>query len=47
MLLGQFLADRDGIIRWVNIEGTRNGLSDMANFPADEEFLAAPARLGA
>ena len=46
LLLGQFLVDRDGIIRWVNIEGTRRGVADMASFPADEEFLAAAARLG-
>jgi peroxiredoxin len=45
MLLGQFLLDRDGIIRWVNIEGTRNGVADMASFPADEEFLAAARSL--
>jgi peroxiredoxin len=45
MLLGQFLLDRDGIIRWANIEGTRNGVADMASFPADEEFLAAARRL--
>jgi peroxiredoxin len=45
MLLGQFLLDRDGIIRWVNIEGTRHGFADVADFPADEEFLAAAARL--
>jgi peroxiredoxin len=44
-LLGQFLVDRDGIIRWANIEGARNGLADMANFPSDEEFLAAAGRL--
>jgi peroxiredoxin len=45
MLLGQFLLDRDGIIRWVNIEGTRRGVADMASFPSDEELLAAAARL--
>jgi peroxiredoxin len=45
MLLGQFLVDREGIIRWVNIEGTRRGAADIASFPADEEFLAAAARL--
>jgi peroxiredoxin len=45
MLVGQFLVDRDGIIRWANIEGARNGLADMAHFPADEEFLAAARSL--
>jgi peroxiredoxin len=45
MLLGQFLLDRDGIIRWVNLEGGRLGVADVANFPADEEFLAAARSL--
>ena len=45
LLLGQFLLDRDGIIRWANVEGARNGLADMANFPSDEEFLAAARSL--
>jgi hypothetical protein len=44
-LLGQFLVDRDGIIRWVNIEGARKGLADMGDFPRDEEFLAAARSL--
>lgn len=46
-LLGQFLLDRDGIIRWVHIEGTRGGVADIAEFPTDEEFLSAAARLSA
>jgi peroxiredoxin len=44
-LVGQFLLDRDGIIRWVNIEGATEGPSGMGKFPSDEEFLAAAARL--
>jgi hypothetical protein len=44
-LIGQFLIDRDGLIRWVNVEGSRNGLADLVNFPAEEEFLGAAARL--
>jgi peroxiredoxin len=44
-LLGQFLVDRDGIIRWVNVEGARKGLADMGDFPRDEEFLAAARSL--
>ena len=39
-LVGQFLLDRAGIIRWVNIEGTE-GLAGLGRFPTDEEFLAA------
>jgi peroxiredoxin len=45
LLLGQFLLDRDGIIRWTNIEGSRNGVADVVTFPGDEEFLAAAALL--
>jgi hypothetical protein len=45
-LVGQFLLDRAGMIRWVNIEGTR-GVADIGSFPTDEEFLALAARLPA
>jgi peroxiredoxin len=45
LLVGQFLVDRDGVIRWVNVEGARDGLAGMGKFPTDEEFLAAAARL--
>ena len=44
-LTGQFLIDRDGIVRWVNIEGATEGLSGLEKFPTDEEFLAAARRL--
>jgi hypothetical protein len=40
-LIGQFLVDRAGIIRWVNIEGATEGLAGLEKFPTDEEFLAA------
>jgi len=43
-LVGQFLLDRTGIIRWVNIEGAE-GLTGLGKFPTDEEFLAAAARV--
>jgi peroxiredoxin len=39
--IGQFLIDREGIIRWVNIEGTKESLNGKEDFPTDEEFLAA------
>ncbi|MBI4011514.1 MAG: redoxin domain-containing protein [Candidatus Rokubacteria bacterium] len=45
-LVGQFLLDRAGIIRWVNIEGARDGVAGVGGFPTDEEFLAAAATLG-
>ena len=34
-LIGQFLIDRDGVVRWVNIERV------PAEFPSEAEFLAA------
>ena len=43
---GQFLIDRDGIVRWINIEGAKEGLAGLEKFPTDEEFLAAAERLG-
>ncbi len=39
--LGQFLVDRDGIIRWTNVECAREGLAGLGKFPGDEELLAA------
>ncbi len=38
---GQFLVDREGIVRWSNVEGDREGLRGMDKFPSDEELLAA------
>jgi peroxiredoxin len=43
-LVGQFLVDRAGIVRWTNIECAGEGLAGLEKFPTDEEFLAA-ARL--
>ncbi len=42
---GQFLVDREGIVRWSNVEGAREGLAGMDKFPGDEELLAAAAAL--
>jgi peroxiredoxin len=44
-LVGQFLLDRHGIIRWANIEAAAEGLTGIGKFPTDGEFLAAAARL--
>lgn len=38
---GQFLIDRDGVVRWVNIECGREGLSGLGKFPTHEELLTA------
>jgi peroxiredoxin len=44
-MIGQFLVDRDGIVRWANIEGEKDGLAGLEKFPTDEEFLAATRQL--
>jgi peroxiredoxin len=38
---GQFLVDREGIIRWTNVEGAAGGLGGFGQFPTDEELRAA------
>ncbi len=43
-LVGQFLLDRGGIIRWVNIEALE-GVAGLGRFPTDEDFLAAARTL--
>lgn len=40
-LKGQFLIDRDGVIRWVNIECGKEGLAGLGKFPSYEELLTA------
>lgn len=39
-LKGQFLVDRDGIVRWANIE-CAEGLAGLGRFPSTDEILAA------
>jgi hypothetical protein len=43
-LKGQFLVDRDGIVRWAHIECT-DGLAGIGKFPSDQELLAVAGRL--
>jgi hypothetical protein len=43
-LKGQFLIDRDGIVRWANIE-CAEGLAGIGKFPSDEEILTAARKL--
>lgn len=40
-LKGQFLIDRDGIVRWANVECATEGFAGVGKFPSDEEILAA------
>jgi peroxiredoxin len=44
-LLGQFLLDREGIIRWTNVECAGEGLTGIGRFPTDEQLLAAAQTL--
>jgi peroxiredoxin len=44
-LKGQFLLDRDGIVRWANVECGAEGLPGFGKFPTDAEFLAAARTL--
>lgn len=39
-LKGQFLVDRDGIVRWAHIECGTDGLAGIGKFPSDDELLA-------
>ena len=44
-LKGQFLIDREGIIRWANIECASEGPAGVGKFPSDEEILNAARAL--
>jgi peroxiredoxin len=39
-LKGQFLIDRDGVVRWANIECSE-GIAGVGKFPSDDEILMA------
>jgi peroxiredoxin len=42
---GQFQIDRDGIVRWANIECAADGLTGVGRFPSADEVLAAAQAL--
>jgi len=44
-LKGQFLLDREGIVRWANIECAGEGLAGFGKFPTDEELIGAAGTL--
>ena len=44
-LTGQFLLDRDGVVRWANIECAGDGLAGLERFPTDDELIAAARAL--
>lgn len=41
LVKAQFLVDRDGIVRWANVECEVDGLAGIGKFPADDEIRAA------
>jgi len=43
-LKGQFLIDRNGIVRWANIEASE-GPAGLGKFPSPEEVMAAARAL--
>lgn len=44
-LVGQFLIDRGGIVRWANIECAKDGLAGLGIAPTDTEILTAAQAL--
>lgn len=44
-LVAQFLLDRDGIVRWVNVECAREGLEGIGKLPSEDEVLEAARAL--
>jgi peroxiredoxin len=44
-LKGQFLVDRDGIVRWANIETASEGLAGLGKFPTGDALIAAARAL--
>jgi hypothetical protein len=41
----QYLLDRDGVVRWANVECSRDGLAGLDKFPSDGELVAAARAL--
>jgi peroxiredoxin len=44
-LTGEFLVDRDGIVRWTRVECAKEGMAGIGKFPTEEEILAAARTL--
>ena len=42
---GQFLIDRQGIVRWRNVECEKEGAPGLTRYPSDEELLSAARNL--
>jgi hypothetical protein len=39
--MGRFLIDRDGIVRWIDIECRRDGMAGIGKFSGEEALDAA------
>ena len=37
----QFLVDRDGIVRWANVECENDGFAGIGKFPSDQDIMSA------
>ena len=44
-LKGQFLIDRDGVVRWANVECAAEGFAGIGKFPSEGEVLTAARAL--
>jgi len=44
-LTAQFLIDREGIVRWANVECATEGLAGLGKFPTEEELVEAARAL--
>jgi len=44
-LVGQFLVDREGVVRWANVECARDGIEGLGKLPSEDEVLAAARAL--
>jgi peroxiredoxin len=44
-LKGQFLIDRDGVVRWSYIECGKEGLAGLGKFPSHDELVNAASRV--
>ena len=42
---GQFLIDRDGVVRWAYIECGKEGLAGIGKFPSHDELVTAASRV--
>jgi hypothetical protein len=44
-LVGFFLVDREGVVRWASVECARDGIEGIGKLPSEDEVLAAARAL--